>query len=170
MHPKLTILMPVLEVDKFLSVAIDSLKKQTFDEFECYILTGNLKESDTTKLNSFIYNDSRFSIHNLTLKGIAFALNYGLNITRSKYLARMDADDISHPSRLEKQIDFLEKNPEYVVVGCRVELVNHEGYSINHDFKFFENDLEIRRALRFRNPMCHPALIFRTETIMENKG
>lgn len=170
MYHKLTILMPVLEVDNFLSVAIDSLKKQTFEDFECYILTGNLKDSETSKLNSFISNDLRFSIHNLTLKGIAFALNYGLNITKSKYLARMDADDISHPLRLEKQIDFLEKNPSYVVVGCRVQLVNNEGHPTNHVYKFFENDFEIRRALKYRNPMCHPALIFRTEAIMENKG
>lgn len=170
MKNKLTILMPVYEISQFLSVAIDSLKKQTFKDYVCNILTPNLSEDDTRKLQNLISEDSRFSIHKLSLSGIAFALNYGLNITKTKYLARMDADDISHNSRLEKQIDFLEKNPGYVVVGCKVQLVNGEGHVINNNFKFFENNREIRKALRYRNPMCHPALVFRTETLLENKG
>lgn len=162
--------MPVYDINQFLSIAIDSLKKQTFKDYVCNILTPNLSDDDTAKLQYLISKDSRFSIHKLSLGGIAFALNYGLNITKSKYLARMDADDISHSSRLEKQIDFLDKNPDYVVVGCRVRLVNSKGNSTNNDFKFFENDREIRKALKYRNPMCHPALIFRTETLLQNKG
>ena len=170
MNPILTILMPVSEINQFLSVAIESLKKQTFKDYECYLLTRYLTDAETSELNSLICEDPRFTIHQLKLNGIAFALNYGLNITKSKYLARMDADDISHHLRLEKQINFLEDNPSYVVVGCRVQLVNSEGHTINHTFKFYEDDREIRKALKYRNPMCHPALIFRTETLMENKG
>jgi glycosyltransferase involved in cell wall biosynthesis len=158
--------MPVSEINQFLSVAIESLKKQTFKDYECYLLTRYLTDAETSELNSLICEDPRFTIHQLKLNGIAFALNYGLNITKSKYLARMDADDISHHLRLEKQINFLEDNPSYVVVGCRVQLVNSEGHTINHTFKFYEDDREIRKALKYRNPMCHPALIFRTETFM----
>lgn len=170
MQSKLTILMPVYEINQFLPKAIESLKLQTFKDYECYILTPELKDEDIIKLKSIIAHDPRFIIHKLALGGIAFALNYGINITKSKYLARMDADDISHKKRFQKQIDFLEKNPDYVVVGCRVQLVDSNGQKIKHNFKFYENDSEIRKALRYRNPMCHPALIFRTKTLIQNKG
>jgi glycosyltransferase involved in cell wall biosynthesis len=170
MNPKLTILLPVIEINQLLSLAIDSLKNQTFTNFECFILTRKLNEIEIQKLSSYISLDLRFTIHELQLGGITFALNYGLNITKSKYLARMDGDDISHPLRLEKQINFLDDNQEYAVVGCRVKLIDKEGKLLKQTFKFFEDDQEIRKALKYRMPLCHPAILFRTEILMENKG
>ena len=170
MNSKLTILLPVIEVNHFLSLALDSLKKQTYTNFECLILTKKLDENENKNISSFILSDNRFSLHELELGGIAFALNYGLNITKSKYLARMDGDDISHPLRLEKQVKFLDENPEYAVVGCRVNLIDIEGKKLDKSFKFFGEDKEIRKALKYRMPLCHPGLIFRTEVLMENKG
>lgn len=170
MNPIVTILMPVIEVNQFLFLAIESLKKQTFKDYDCYILTKYLSDDEFSEINSMISGDSRFIIHQLALGGISFALNYGLNITKSKYLARMDGDDISHPLRLEKQINFLEKNLNYVVVGCKVNLIDYNGNVIKSRFKFFEDNKDIRKALKYRMPLCHPALIFRTETLISNKG
>ena len=170
MNCKLTILLPVIDIDDLLSLAIESLKKQSFTDFKCLILTRKLTDNETQKLNSFISIDVRFIVYELKLGGIAFALNYGINITKSKYVARMDADDISHPLRLEKQINFLDENLEYAVVGCRVKLIDKEGKELIQSFKFFGEDHEIRKALKYRMPLCHPALIFRTEILLENKG
>jgi glycosyltransferase involved in cell wall biosynthesis len=170
MNPKLTILLPVIEINQLLSLAIDSLKNQTFTNFECLILTRKLNDFEIQKLNSYISFDHRFTIHELRLGGITFALNYGLNITKTEYLARMDGDDISHPLRLEKQINFLEEKQEYALVGCRVKLIDKEGIQLKQTFKFFGEDQEIRKALKYRMPLCHPAIIFRTEVLMKNKG
>ena len=163
--------MPIKGVDSFLSTSIDSLKKQTFDKFDCHILAGNLDEREMLKLDILISNDQRFKVHQLNFGGIAFALNYGLNISlMSKYIARMDGDDVSHPLRFEKQIAFLEANPSYVAVGCRVDLIDEYGTKIKKSFKFYESDTEIRRALKYRMPLCHPAMIFRTKNLLISSG
>jgi glycosyltransferase involved in cell wall biosynthesis len=162
--------MPVIRVDSYLPIAIDSLKKQTFNKFNCHLLVSHLDKREMLMLDSLVSKDVRFMVHKLNLNGIAFALNYGLNISTSRYIARMDGDDISHPLRFEKQIAFLEENPSYVAVGCRVDLIDQNGHSINKSFKFYENDFEIRRALKYRMPFCHPAMIFRSKTIIASNG
>ena len=166
----LTVLMPVAAVDEFLPIAVDSIKNQTFKDFVCHILCGQLTEDELKRLNGFVSGDDRFVLHHLHLNGITFALNYGLNLVKTKYVARMDSDDISHPARFEKQLTFLEGNTNYVAVGCRVTLVDTCGETVNQKFKFFENNQEIRRALKYRMPLCHPAMIFRTDTLFAHRG
>lgn len=162
--------MPIKKIDPFLETAILSLKNQVFDKFTCLILTGQLDVSDLNKIKASISDDSRFEIHQLRLDGIAFALNYGINLSKTKYIARMDGDDFSYPLRFEKQVQFLERNTNYVAVGCRVELIDQNGRRMSKSFKFYENDSEIRKALKYRMPLCHPAIIFRTSALISNKG
>lgn len=166
----LTVLMPVKVIHEFLPIAIDSLKDQTFKDFICHILCGHLTEDELKHLNELVSDDDRFILHRLHLDGITFALNYGLNLVKTKYVARMDSDDISHPTRFEKQWRFLEENPNYVMVGSKVSIIDEYGEKTNQIFKFFEDNKEIRRALKYRMPLCHPVLMFRTETLFANRG
>jgi glycosyltransferase involved in cell wall biosynthesis len=166
----LTVLMPVARIDCFLLEAINSLKKQSFNDFKCLILTVELEELEIINLQNIISNDIRFSVHVLGLNGICFALNYGIHISKSKYIARMDADDISYPFRFEKQIKFLEENQDYVAVGCRIDLIDQDGKPLKKSFKFYESNIEIRRALKYRMPLCHPAMIFRSSVLQSNNG
>jgi glycosyltransferase involved in cell wall biosynthesis len=170
MNPKLTVLMPIKCVDGFLKLALQSLKDQTFEDYVCHILAGELPYDIMHELDEIICRDSRFIVHNLDLGGISFALNYGINLTKTKYLARMDGDDISHPMRFQKQIYYLDNNPECAVVGSRVELIGEDGKKIGQQFKFYENNIDIRNALKYRMPLCHPALIFRTDVLLSCKG
>ena len=91
-------------------------------------------------INSIINNDDRFVLHELKLDGIAFALNYGLNLVETKYVARMDADDISDLTRFEKQINFLENNPKHVMVGCFVKIIDENSQETVQKFKFFKGN------------------------------
>lgn len=166
----LSVLMPVGRIDKYLSVSINSLREQTYKEFYCYILTPKLSKEDLITLTEFIGGDSRFKIQELSLGGISFALNFGINLCNTKYVARMDGDDICHPMRFERQVEFLENNADYGVVGCKVLLIGENGEVLPQRFKFYEADEEIRRALKFRMPMCHPCLTFRRSVLLENKG
>ena len=166
----LTVLIPVSRVDEFLKISINTIKNQTFKGFVCHVLCRKLNDEELKYINRLISDDERFVVHQLTLGGIAFALNYGLNLVKTKYVARMDGDDICHPTRFEKQLNFLEGNPNYVMVGCHVTLVDSSGKAINKKFKFFEGDKEIRRALKYRMPLCHPAVIFRADTLFAHKG
>ena len=166
----LTVIMPVAAVDEFLPIAIASIQKQTFKGFVCHILCGQLTESQLKSLSGLVSGDDRFVLHQLHLGGITFALNYGLNLVKTKYVARMDGDDICHPTRFEKQLNFLNRNPNYAMVGCRVMLVDERGEIVKQKFKFFEDDYEIRRALKYRMPLCHPAMVFRSDVIITHKG
>jgi len=162
--------MPVSSVDEFLQISIDAIKNQTFKGFVCHVLCRKLNDEELKCINRLISDDERFVLTQLNLDGIAFALNYGLNLVKTKYVARMDADDISHPTRFEKQLIFLEGNRSYVMVGCRVLMINEQGEKTIQQFKFFEGNKNIRRALKYRMPLCHPAIIFRTDTLFAYKG
>lgn len=166
----LTVLMPIAKIDGFLHQAIDSIKNQTYGNYTCHLLCTNSDPNDIKKLKEFIEGDDRYIIHELRLSGIAFALNYGLNLCDSKYIARMDGDDISHCTRFEKQIEFLEKNPHHALVGCKVDLIDENGNKIIQEFKFYESNIDIRRALKYRMPLCHPALMFNAKVLMNSKG
>ena len=170
MNANLTVLMPISSVNKFLKHSVDSIKNQTYKNFFCYILSPKLDQVDLSNLNNIISNDKRFKIFQLNLDGIAFALNYGLNLVKTKYVARMDGDDISYPKRFERQINFLESNSEYVAVGCNVKFIDENNNYLKWKLKFYENDKSIRRALKYRMPLIHPALIFRTKILFSNKG
>jgi glycosyltransferase involved in cell wall biosynthesis len=162
--------MPVSSVDEFLQISIDAIKNQTFKGFVCHVLCRKLNDEELKCINRLISDDERFVLTQLNLDGIAFALNYGLNLVKTKYVARMDADDTCHPARFEKQLNFLEGNPNYVMVGCRVLMINEQGEKTIQQFKFFEGNKNIRRALKYRMPLCHPAVIFRTDTLFAYKG
>ena len=166
----LTILMPIAKIDDFLRQAIDSIKNQTYRNYTCHLLCTNIDPNDIKKLIEFIAGDDRYIIHKLRLSGIAFALNYGLNLCDSKYIARMDGDDLSHCTRFEKQIEFLEKNPHHALVGCKVDLIDESGNKIIQEFKFYGTNIDIRRVLKYRMPLCHPALMFNAKVLMDSKG
>jgi len=166
----LTVLLPTNSIDNYCREAINSIKIQTFSDFRCLILTPILSNDDLLELNDIFDGDVRFEIHQLKLGGIAFALNYGLNLVDTPYVARMDSDDISHPNRFEYQIKFLEDNESYAVVGSKVRLIDDSGEILKKGFKFFENNLEIKSALRYRMPLCHPALMFRSNALFSVKG
>jgi glycosyltransferase involved in cell wall biosynthesis len=166
----LTVIMPIAAVDEFLPSAIHSIQKQTFQDYICHILCRHLTEDELKRLSAIVSGDDRFVLHQLHLNGIAFALNYGLNLVKTKYVARMDGDDICYPTRFEKQLNFLEGNPNYVMVGCRVKLVDARGEEVNQKFRFFEDDHEIRQALKYRMPLCHPAITSRTDILLEYGG
>lgn len=166
----LTVLMPVASINKFFEISLNSIKNQTYKNYVCHLICKKLNSQDLQYIKRTINNDDRFVIHELELDGINFALNYGLNLVKTKYMARMDADDYSFPTRFEKQIQFLEDNPKYVMVGCRVEMVDDDDKKIIQKFKFFHGDKKIRRALKYRMPLCHPAVMFRSNKMFEYKG
>lgn len=166
----LTVLMPAVVVDEFFTEAIESLRIQTFSDFICLILVPPLTENQLKMIDQICQGDERFRIHSLKLGGITFALNYGLNLVETKFVARMDADDLCHPQRFEKQIEFLASNPNYAMVGCAVRLIDRNGKPLKQRFRFYEDDGDIRKALKYRMPLCHPAMIFRTDVLLLNKG
>ena len=116
MNPYVTVLMPVYNSEMYLKEAIDSILNQTFRDFEFIVINDGSTDSTSDIIKS--YSDPRIIyLQNEKNCGVAKSLNKGLRIARGKYIVRMDADDISLPARLEKQVAFMDANPEIGVCG-----------------------------------------------------
>lgn len=164
---KITVLMPVFNGKLFIKAAIESILVQTHNNFEFLIINdGSTDDSDSIIK---LYSDKRIKyIKNEDNKGIVATLNEGLMLSSGKYIARMDADDISLPQRLEKQVAFLENHPEYVLCGCRALAINAKDeklFNLNRPTTFEQ----IKVFNLFRNAFIHPSVMAHT-AIMKKFG
>src|SRR4030088_1747169 len=121
-HPKITVLMPVYNAGKYIRDAIDSVLSQTFSDFELLIINDGSTDDAEKIIESF--NDPRISVINQSNKGIAIALNTGLQLARAPYIARFDADDICYEDRLKVQYRFITANPEYIIAGSAADYID----------------------------------------------
>ncbi len=136
--------MSVYNGERFLKEAIESILHQTYKDFEFLIV--NDCSNDLSRNIILSYNDPRIRlIDNGQNIGLTRSLNKGLMLARGKYIARMDADDISMPDRLEKEIAFMEANPDYAVVGTFLKVINE-----NSDVKYtIEKPIEYAQIIEF---------------------
>ncbi|MBU1160254.1 MAG: glycosyltransferase [Patescibacteria group bacterium] len=156
--PKITVLMPVYNCEKYLNEAIDSILNQTFKDFEFLIINDGSIDKSLEIIKK--YKDNRIKIiNNEKNLGIVKTLNRGLKLASGKYIARMDADDISMPERFEKQIEFLEKNTDIVLVGTAFNVINENGKLIEKRILPTSPE-EIKKKLIKANILCHPSVMF----------
>ena len=166
--PKITVLMSVYNGAKFLAEAIDSILTQTFTDFEFIIIDDASSDTSLQVINS--YKDARIIvIQNTKNLGLTKSLNIGIAKAKGKYIARMDADDISMPKRLEKQFGFLEEHLEFAFCGTRAKTINDVGKE-NSFFKPPTDSSKILALLLFKNCFFHSSLIIRTEKLLQVSG
>lgn len=116
--PRLGVIMPVYNAEKYLSQAIDSILKQSFTDLELICINDGSTDSSRKIIEDFAAKDRRVRLFDMPGNcGVTKALNFGLLVSRSEYLARMDADDISLLSRLSRQVEFLDANRDIMLVG-----------------------------------------------------
>jgi glycosyltransferase involved in cell wall biosynthesis len=114
--PRISVLMPVYNVQNYVSEAVESILNQTYSDFELLILDDCSTDKTADVISQF--HDKRIRYHrNETNLGLSENLNVGIRISKGEYLARMDGDDISMPTRLEKQVAILDKHPEIGICG-----------------------------------------------------
>lgn len=155
--PKVSILMPVYNSEKYLTDAINSILKQTFSDFEFLVFDDGSIDNSLKIISS--YSDSRIHIFKSEQNyGHIFHLNRGLEIAKGKYIARMDADDIAHPERLEYQVKFLERNSDIGVCGTWYKEFGCQNNLVKHPI----DDQEIRLKLLFKScALGHPTVMMR---------
>src|SRR5690349_9241462 len=127
--PVFTVLMPVYNGEKYLREAIDSILAQTLTDFEFLIIDDGSKDRSVDIIKS--YADPRINlVKNEVNLGISKTLNRGIEIAAAEFIARMDADDISHPTRLQKQYDYLIKNPECALLSTWAKMITEKNEHI----------------------------------------
>lgn len=166
--PKVTVLMAVYNGDRYLREAIESILAQTFQDFEFLIINDG--STDSTKEVLLSYNDPRIRLvdngHNL---GLTRSLNKGLALAEGRFIARQDADDISEPERLARQVAFLETHPEVALVGTWYKEIDDRGNSIG-DRELPCDSTQIRWDLLFYCPFVHSSVMFCKSTVLEQIG
>jgi glycosyltransferase involved in cell wall biosynthesis len=119
--PRVSVLMSAYNAEKYIAEAIDSILSQTFSDFEFIIINDG--STDTTAEIVRSYADPRIVfVDNKENQRVSVCMNQGMDICRGEYIARMDADDFSLPERFEKQVRFLDANPEIGVLGTNYHI------------------------------------------------
>lgn len=161
--PKVTVLMSVYNGEKYLRQAIDSILNQTFKDFEFFIINDGSTDRTAEILQS--YHDHRIKIINNEKNiGLTKSLNKGLKIARGEYIARQDADDISLPQRLEKEINFLEKHKRAGLIGSSIQLISESGKPLATQKVLTKNE-EIKKGLLGGNQFAHGSVMFKRECL-----
>jgi len=125
-NPRVSVLMPVYNGERYLREAIDSILNQTFTDFEFIIINDGSTDNSLEIIQS--YDDSRIRIvNNETNIGLTKSLNKAIKRARGKYIARQDADDISLPHRFLEQLSYLERRPEIALLGTSVYHIDEQG-------------------------------------------
>ncbi len=169
MNPKVTVLMPVYNAEKYLREAIGSILSQTWSDFEFLIINDGSTDHSREIIRSF--DDRRIRlVDNPSNIGVTKSLNRGLQMARGEFIARQDADDISYPDRLARQMIFLNQNQDVVLLGTRARAINADGKPLNIIFRFPVGSLAIRWYLMFENPFIHSSVVFQRRVICEKLG
>jgi glycosyltransferase involved in cell wall biosynthesis len=166
----LAVIMSVYKNDKLKYVieSVQSILNQTFTQFHYYLVFDGPVATD---IDSYISNigDDRIKLFKLEENGgLAKALNYLLEIVLKnpeyKFIARMDADDISLPSRFEKQRTFLINNPDISVLGCWYEEITEDGKHLSYRRLPVDHE-SLRKRYYTRTPFAHPSVMYRRNLI-----
>lgn len=166
-NPKISVIMPVYNAEKYIREAIESILQQTEEDFELIIIDDCGKDSSIDIAKGI--KDNRICImHNEKNMGIAYSRNRGLEAARGKYIALMDDDDIAPLNRFEIETCFLDEHKEIDVVGGGALWINENGKVISYLNQIICNPKRIRAELIFRDVIENGTAMIRTEFIRKN--
>lgn len=167
--PLVSIIMPAYNGNAFIAEAVESIVSQSYRNFEL-ILIDDASTDNTPRIirdYQLLYPSVIRGIFLKESKGESASANIGFKAARGDFIARMDADDVSHPDRLRRQVDFMLKNPEVIVLGTQGLVINENGVVIGK--KIFPTQHEdIYKTYGFLHPMLHPSCMIRRSLLPNN--
>lgn len=168
--PLVSVLLPAFDAEATLASALFSIARQTLRDFECVVVDDGSRDRTAAIARAFAARDPRFSTTSIEHAGVVGALTHGLARCRGRYVARMDADDLSHKRRLEQQIALLEEHPELAGAGSHVwmfprrtltaGLASHERW-----LNSLSDPASVARDAFVESPIVHPTLCIRREVL-----
>jgi len=162
---KISILLPIYGEAIYLSEAIESVISQSFQDWELIIISDPpISQNTQETIKEYLKKDERIEYLENPLKlGFPKSLNRGLEIAKGEYIARIDDDDIwNDRNKINKQLDFLNKNKEFLLVGSGAIAINNEGKEF-YRFVEPEKNEEIRQYILYRNPFIHSSVVFQKD-------
>ena len=168
-RPPVSVLMPVRNGDLYLRQSVMSILEQTFCDLELIAIDDGSSDGSVEILAEFARRDRRVRLrHHRGPHGIANALNWGIAFASGRYIARLDADDIAAPDRIEKQVRYLEAHPDIDLLGTALKMIDAHG-----EFVRLHGEpvgwLSVLFHTLFGTPFAHPSMLIRSE-LFQNRG
>ena len=165
--PLVSVVMSVYNDGRYVKDALESILAQTFTDFEFLIVDDGC--TDNTRAIIAGYHDARIRLiinqHNL---GLAPSLNKAIRLSAARYVARQDADDISLPDRLAREVEYLESHPDVAMVGSPAIVISHDG-EWKAAWPVVSEDIDLKWGLLFGNPFIHSSIMVR-RALVEQAG
>jgi Glycosyl transferase family 2 len=165
--PLISVLVPVFNGMPYLPETIESIRAQTFENFELIALDDGSTDASAEYLSTVA--DGRLRVERLQRGGLSAALNHGLQIAQAPIVARIDADDVALPDRFRLQFDYLEQHPGCLALGCQSLHVNERGEAVGEG-RYPTTDAAIRWEALFRSPVLHPGSMYRGDVVRDVGG
>jgi glycosyltransferase involved in cell wall biosynthesis len=175
--PRVSVLLPVRDAADTLSECLDSLANQTLPDHEVVAVDDGSRDGSAEILEARAPRDSRLRVLRASQRGLVAALGLALSEARGPIVARMDADDVAHPERLERQAARLESDAGVDVLGCRVELLCSPEVPPSGGMRVYVDWLNqlldhasMARERYVESPLVHPSVALRRETLVALGG
>lgn len=163
--PMLSVVMPVHNGGDLLTAAVDSVLGQTFDDFELIAVDDRSTDGSRPTLEEYALKDPRVRVVSSTAPGFVGAVMTGIRLAAAPWIARMDADDVSAPERFERQIEFIESNPDVDVVGTAAQVIDSVGSPISV-IRYPLDDALIKLTLRAATAFAHGSVVMRRDVLL----
>lgn len=167
-QPLISVILPVFNASPYLKLAIESVLQQTYKKWELIIIDDASTDNSWQIIKSLLEKDPRIKAwKNKKKLGLAQTLNRAVSFARADFLARMDADDLMYPRRLERQIDYLVKHPKLVALGTWLKEINTEGKEMGERVLPLEHQ-KIYQMMYYVMGLQHPSIMFNRKIIPQN--
>jgi len=170
--PKISVILKVYNAARFIESSVHSILNQTFKNFELITIDDGSTDESWAILRDLANKDQRIKLHrNMKNMGLPKTGNLALKLASAEFIAIQDADDWSYPDRLDRQVRFLEKNPECVALGSQMMMVNSDGLPIRlWKVPLSHADIDFRHINGFGLQLPHPTLMTRADTMRLVEG
>lgn len=163
-NPLVSIVIPVHNGEKYMKESIDSCLAQTYPAIEIIVVDDKSTDNTLNILKEYGNKIKVFPIEKQN--GLGNVINKGITESKGKYIARIDADDAMYPTRLEKQVEYLESHPNCVAVGGQIDIMDENSKITGHRGYALE-DKDIKKNMFLFMPFAHPAVTLRRSAIEE---
>lgn len=168
MKPRVSVLLPVYNGQRFLAESINSVLIQSFKNFELIIIDDGSTDKSLQIIKRFAAADQRIVFKSRPNVGLSATLNEAIKMTKATYIARQDADDVSDPKRLEKQLLYMDANPDVYLLGTNYHVINEAG-GVLKTTDVLTQLADLKLAEIFSNQFGHGSVMIR-KSVLKNSG
>jgi glycosyltransferase involved in cell wall biosynthesis len=160
---RVSVIVPAFNAERFLAEALDSLTSQTFTDLEIIVVNDGSTDTSGAIAERCASADDRIKVVHQDNEGVSATLNKAASVACGDLIARLDADDLAEPDRLEKQVSFMDANPKVVCCGSAIRYIDEDGAELRRR-AFPLTNTEIQERIINRGCYAHPAVIYRRAT------